>query len=241
MSVVSKSVLIFVALLNLAAAREFRSADLSRSFVGEVIAIEGDIVSIRRDSDKRVVESLISAFSEEDQRYIRSIHPGKFIDRVTLRAETLQTRTQSFDLNSGELHRTVTVTTPVSGLFTQIPYFEIRRVFWGRELETFQMKGKTVRVEALTTAGTARTRLMCFYLEGTQKQINIVECQYVDVLLDLHTADTYFCFDPIASYYGYVVCAINLDSGKVMAIRGTKKNAERFVREQLERVLGDYQ
>lgn len=222
---------------GLAEGREFRSADLSQAILGEVVGLEGEMVSIRRDLDNRVFTSAISAFSEEDQNYIRSIHPGTFIDRITLRAETVQTRTKSFDFNTGRLHRSISVTTPVAGILNSIPYFEVRQTFWGDKLETYTMTGKTVRAEALTTAGEVRTRLMCFYLAGTQKSVTVVGCQYRDVILDLFAGDTFFHFDPVASYYGYVVCAINLDSGKVMALRGTKRNAERFVQEQLYKIL----
>ncbi|MGB0373065.1 MAG: hypothetical protein ACPGN3_17170 [Opitutales bacterium] len=210
---------------------------MSSSFEGEVVGLHQNEVEILRFSDQKVFKSAISAFSEKDQTYIRSIHPGKFIDRVTLRAETLQTHAKSFDLNSGRLHREVLVNTPFSGLFAGLSFFESRRIFVGSKLETFSMRGKTVRVEALTTAGQVRTRLMGVYLSGTQGQIEIADCQYIDVYLDLQTGDTHFHFDPVPAYYGYVVCAINLDSGELMAIRGTKKNAERFVEAELEKIL----
>ena len=215
--------------------RTFHSADGERSFEGRVVGIEAGVVSIERAADQRVFESAIVEFSPVDQTYIRSIHPGAFIERVTLRAETVATENQFFDKHSGDLQRSFFINTHTSELFDKIQIFDIRRHVIIPNYENFRMAGKIVRVEALTTAGQARTGILCFFLNGTSKQIEIADCQYRDVMLDLYTSDTYFVFDPVNAYYGYVACAINLDSGKIMAIRGTKANATRFVEAHLEK------
>ena len=131
----------------------------------------------------------------------------------------------------------MTIVNGTTDLLDQTLVFDIRPWVIVPNYENFRMAGKVVRVEALTTAGEARTRIVCFFLWGTQDHVEIADAQYRDVLLDLRTPDTYFVFEPVPSYYGYVACAINLDSGKIMAIRGSKRNAEKFVEQHLEKVL----
>ena len=195
---------------------EFTSMD-GRSFAGKVVLVEADTVTIERHSDGKEFTLPKERFIEMDREYMENWAkrnpqlnvPGRDINRIYLGCRKIDSSRSS----SGGSRAFAYVTyNPHTGVWKQTAGTR-------RTRPVNKTKSVVLQVEASSISGPVLTRIHTFFFAKPKGHAMRRVGHYKDdVLVDRSQGELVVESGMVYGYYGFGCIAVNLASGKVMAV-----------------------
>ncbi|MBT62047.1 MAG: hypothetical protein CML13_02395 [Puniceicoccaceae bacterium] len=211
------------------------------SFEGQILQVEGNTVTVVRDSDKKEFSLPQSRFSEKDQAYFKQWAkenpqlnlPGRNVTQISLRCTTARTNDESIIRETGRTLIDVNVSSSVYWDYDWITVETTVTATARAETEKVRLKGATVHVKASSVSGPVFARIYTAFFVKSGGGAKIFKVDERNVRIDLGQGELYASCNPVENYYGYGTVAINLATGHMIGVAGSNHQIEQLMKKKV--------
>lgn len=202
------------------------------TFYGKLLLVESERVTIQRHSDGKEFTIPKDRFIDIDRDYFedwarRNRHlnvPGRNVDRISLRCSPIDSNSSSSSLRS----------------FASVSYNPSTSVWTAqagtrRSTSVNKTKSVVLRVEGSSITGPVLTRIhTLFFAKPKGGTLSVSVHSTEDVLVDRSKGELIVSSGRVHGFYGYGAVAINLVTGKVMAIDASRHLIRDYLEAQVD-------